>query len=206
MPLHNSWKAAGAGLAFGLFVPTNRRQRTGEFAAPHFGHPRSTPEKRPATTGLADVSRHQHRYESNYEGSAVHGLLFDRDRRRNDRLAVRVRLGHRGGCKMAVGLIQVPDELNDLFRRASNHNPKRKVYFQRDCHRYRLFLIFEDSKQLTPRMEQKFQPKSQQRGCRSSRIRPAEEMAPRETGCSPGGTPGRPPLKRAGLKLRQDGA
>jgi hypothetical protein len=60
---------------------------------------------------------------------------------------------------MAVGLIQVSDELNDLRCRAENHDPKRKVYFQRDRHRYLLFLIFEDSKQLTLRMEQKFQQK-----------------------------------------------
>jgi hypothetical protein len=62
---------------------------------------------------------------------------------------------------MAVGLIQVFEELNDLFRRAGYHDPKRKVYFQRDRHRYLLFLIFEDSKQPTLRMEQKFRPKSQ---------------------------------------------
>jgi hypothetical protein len=76
-------------------------------------------------------------------------------------LAIGVRLGHRRGCKMAVGLIQISDELNDLRCRADNHDPERKVYFQRDCHRYLLFLIFEDSKQPRLQMEQKFPQKSQ---------------------------------------------
>ena len=62
-------------------------------------------------------------HEDHFEGPAVHGLLFGLDRRRNDRLAVRVRLGHRRGCKMAVGLIQVSGE------RAANHDPERNVYF-----------------------------------------------------------------------------
>jgi hypothetical protein len=76
--------------------------------------------------------RHQ---ESHGKGSAVHGLLFDRNRRRDARLAVRLRLGHRRSCKMAVGLNPLSGELNGFRYRAADHDPKSKVYFQRDGHR-----------------------------------------------------------------------
>jgi hypothetical protein len=44
---------------------------------------------------------------------------------------------------MAVGLIQLSDELNGFHCRAADDDPERKVYFQRDRHRHFLFLIFE---------------------------------------------------------------
>jgi hypothetical protein len=36
---------------------------------------------------------------------------------------------------MAVGLNQVCGELNGFYCRAADHDPERKVYFQRESHR-----------------------------------------------------------------------
>ena len=68
------------------------------------------------------------------EAAAFHDLLPGRNCHRDGRLAVRARLGHGFSCEMAVCLIQVFDELNDLGCRAADHNPERKVYLQRDRH------------------------------------------------------------------------
>jgi hypothetical protein len=50
---------------------------------------------------------------------------------------------------MADCLVQVLDELNGFCYRAAGHDPKSEIDFQRDMHRARPCLIFEDSKQLT---------------------------------------------------------
>jgi hypothetical protein len=44
---------------------------------------------------------------------------------------------------MADCLVQVFDELNGFHYRASHHDPKNKVYFQRDPHRASPLLYFE---------------------------------------------------------------
>jgi hypothetical protein len=54
------------------------------------------------------------RRENLTKGAVFQDLLFDRNCRRDGRLAVRVRLGHPHGCEMAVGLIQISDQLNEL--------------------------------------------------------------------------------------------
>ena len=41
-------------------------------------------------------------------------LLFDRSYRFDGRLVVSVRLAHRQGGEVAVGLVQIPDELSEL--------------------------------------------------------------------------------------------
>ena len=76
------------------------------------------------------------------EAVAFDHLLFDRNCRRDDRLAVRLRLGRFRFRELAIGLMQVIDELNGFRCRATNHYPESKVYFQREEHRaspYRLF-------------------------------------------------------------------
>jgi hypothetical protein len=75
------------------------------------------------------------RHKSHIEAAAFHDLLFGSNCRRDGRLAVRVRLGRRCGCELAIGLIQVSDELNGFRCCAANHDPERKIYFQRDRHR-----------------------------------------------------------------------
>jgi hypothetical protein len=58
---------------------------------------------------------------------------------------------------MADGLIEVFHELEGFRCRATDHYPKSKVYFNANIIACLLFLIFEDSKHLTLRMEQQFQ-------------------------------------------------
>ena len=53
------------------------------------------------------------RQESHIEGAVFQDLLFDRNCRRDGRLVVRFRLGHGHGYEMAVGLVQMSDELNN---------------------------------------------------------------------------------------------
>jgi hypothetical protein len=58
--------------------------------------------------------------------------LFDRNRRRDGRLVVRLRLGRHRNHEVAVSLI----EAFQGFRcRATDHYPKSKVYLQREYHR-----------------------------------------------------------------------
>jgi len=47
--------------------------------------------------------------------AAFQDLLFDRSYRFDGRLVVSVRLAHRQGGEVAVGLVQIPDELSELF-------------------------------------------------------------------------------------------
>lgn len=75
------------------------------------------------------------RREGHAKAAAFQYVLFDRNWPRDGRLVVRVRLGHRRGCKMAVGLNQVCGELNGFHRRAADHDPGGNVYFQRERHR-----------------------------------------------------------------------
>ena len=54
------------------------------------------------------------RQESHITGAVFQDLLFDRNCRRDGRLAVRVRLGHGHCYEVAVGLVQMPDERSNL--------------------------------------------------------------------------------------------
>lgn len=75
--------------------------------------------------------------------AAFQCLLFDRNCRRDGRLVVGVRLDHRQGSAVAIGLVQISDELNDLRDHAADHDPERKIYFQRGCHRASPLFIFD---------------------------------------------------------------
>jgi hypothetical protein len=66
------------------------------------------------------------------EAAAFDRLLFDCNYRRDDRVVVRLRLGYRRSREMAIGLVQVFDELNGFRCRQTNHYPDSKVYLQRD--------------------------------------------------------------------------
>lgn len=61
--------------------------------------------------------------------AAFQRLLFDRNCRRDGRLVVSVRLDHRQGSDVAIGLVQISDELNDFRDHAADHDPERKIYF-----------------------------------------------------------------------------
>jgi hypothetical protein len=75
------------------------------------------------------------RWEGHAKAAAFQYVLFDRNWRRDGRVVVRVRLAHRRGYEVAVGLVQISDELNDLCYRAADHDPEGKAYFQRERHR-----------------------------------------------------------------------
>jgi hypothetical protein len=66
------------------------------------------------------------------EAAAFDRLLFNCNYRRDVLLGVRLRLGRRRSREMAIGLIQVFDDLNGFRCRATDHYPESKVYFQRE--------------------------------------------------------------------------
>jgi hypothetical protein len=68
------------------------------------------------------------------EVAAFDRLFFDRNYRRDGRLVVRLRLGHRRSREMAIGLKHVFDELHGFRCRATNHYPESKVDFQGEYH------------------------------------------------------------------------
>jgi hypothetical protein len=69
---------------------------------------------RGSTVGACDERR-------DINAAAFQDLLFDSDCRRDGRLVVCVRLAHRRGCEVAIGLVQISDELNGLRGHTANH-------------------------------------------------------------------------------------
>ncbi len=67
--------------------------------------------------------------------SVFQDRLFYRNYRCDDWLGLSLRLDHLQGSKLAVGLVQISDQLSELCYSAADHDPERKVYFQRDSHR-----------------------------------------------------------------------
>jgi hypothetical protein len=58
---------------------------------------------------------------------------------------------------MAVGLVQMSDELNNPWYRTADHDPESKIYFQHERHRASPLFDFRGLEQPTPWREQKFQ-------------------------------------------------
>ena len=61
--------------------------------------------------------------------------VFDRGCGRHDRLGFGIRLAHRQGSEVAIGLAQISDDVSDLRDPAADHDPESKIHFQRDQHR-----------------------------------------------------------------------
>ena len=61
--------------------------------------------------------------------------VFDRSCSRHDRLGFSIRLAHRQGSEVAIGLAQISDDVSDLRNPAADHDPESKIHFQRDQHR-----------------------------------------------------------------------
>ena len=70
-----------------------------------------------------------------YEQPAFQHRLFDHDCGRDGWLEFSDWLAHRQIVNVADGLVQISDELRNLRYGAADHDPKCKIYFQRDPHR-----------------------------------------------------------------------
>ena len=66
------------------------------------------------------------------ETAIIQNGLRSRNHGRHDRLALDDRLGDLRICEMANCLVQVPGELNPLYYRPNDHDPKSEIYAQRE--------------------------------------------------------------------------